>query len=125
MDKYKAVIYESYFSSRRKGPKHYAARRALNEFKKLAVNQEAIADLYFYYAHMALLYVQESGSKKIADSERVTNAYRQSLELVVKLGVEEEYRQKALEFLDRKDGLAYPYGQDMEEIYEHYFSQRT
>lgn len=125
LDKYKAIIYESYFSMRKKGPKHYAARRALNEFKKLAVNQEAIADLHFYYAHMALLYVQESGTKKLGDSERVVTAYRQVIEFLAKLDLLQEFKGKAQELAERREGLVYPLDQEIESIYRYFFPEES
>ncbi|NQV52561.1 MAG: hypothetical protein HQ500_05225 [Flavobacteriales bacterium] len=98
LEEYKRRVHEGFYPARGKRLKLYRSRKAVNDFKKLAISPEAVGALLLYFTQVAVMCGRERHVKTEAFYTRIETSFR-----------------AALEYLE-KNNLLLPFSMDVEDL---------
>lgn len=92
LEAYKLKVHEGFYPARGKRLKLYRSRKALNDFKKLAISPEAVALLLLYFPQVAVAYAREKSVKTETFYTRIETSFRGALEFIAANNLTEHFR---------------------------------
>ncbi len=125
LDDYKVRVHEGFYPSRGKKLKLYRSRRAINEFKKLAVSEEAIAELLLYFTQVAVMYGRETKVSAPSFYERIEKSLRAALEFMEKYELLDSFRGDVMDLVERCEPFPLHCGQHVRTIVGMFYNQTS
>ena len=101
-DKYKRII-EKEFSSWTRGPRLSVARKAVQDYRKVAASAEGIADMMLYYVEQAVAQADDAGADERTVSSLLT-MYRDAIDHILKHDLREQFLERSRRVAQRDFG---------------------
>lgn len=108
LDVYKSRVHEGFYPQRGWRLKLYRSRKAINEFKKLGISNEAEADLLLYFTEVAVGYARKKNVKTESFYLRLVKSFEKALEHIVRFQLEKTFHERIETLISRTEGL--PWG---------------
>lgn len=119
LDKYKSIITKEFFPERGFGKARLSvARKAVNDYKKVAMSDSDIADIMLHYVENGSQFTNEYGDIDEAFYDSMEGMYEDALKFIVKNNLVVEFKTRCREIVEYaiegwgfKDQLEYLYGE--------------
>ncbi len=121
IEKFKARVHEGFYPNRGWRLKLYRSRKAINEFKKLGISNEADATLMLYFTEVAVMYAREKKTKTESYYTRMENSFEKALELMEKYELLAHFQPQCENIVERSAPFPWRAGEIMSEIYCRYY----
>ncbi len=121
LEQYKNKVTEGFFPKRGDNIKLSISRKAINDFKKLGVSQEYLADLLLHFVECGVELTNTYGDINENFYTSVENTYDKALQIIDKNGLLEKFKARALKIIIDTENIGWGFHDYLEELYyEHY-----
>jgi hypothetical protein len=119
--RYRQIIANEFFPARGYGKARLAvARKAVTDYRKVAASVEGPADLMLVYVETGVQYARTYGALDEPFSRSMESMYANSLQWIVKHGLEAEFRPRAEVVLTATRGMEYWFHDTLSDIFSRY-----
>ena len=104
-EKYKRII-EKEFSSWTRGPRLSVARRAVQDYQKVAASAEGIADVMMYYVEQAAVFANDLGGDEALYSS-ASRMYQNAVDQIAKHQLQDRFRDRSRRLARQSHGYGF------------------
>ncbi len=122
LEKFKARVHEGFYPNRGWRLKLYRSRKAINEFKKLGISEEANATLLLYFTEVAVMYAREKRVKTENYYKRLSTSFDKALEYMDKYKLLDKFRAQNELVVERCSSFPWACDIEVQQIFDHYYS---
>ena len=122
LEEFKGRIHGGFYPKSGKKLKVYKARKAINDFKKLAYSAEKIASLLIYFTQISTLYARENKLKTEAFYLRIENSFEAALKHMQQSMILEQFRDECLLIIERCEPMPWNCHSHMTSIFEEFYN---
>jgi hypothetical protein len=124
--KYKKIIYKEFNLKNPMvaGLKFSVAKRAIADFKSLQPSPEGLADLMLYLPECACEFTANYGDMPGKFYEDTCKNFHKALEVIGKYGLFDDFELRAKQCVEWASPCGYGFAEDMEYIYDGFFSNK-
>lgn len=122
LQKYKKIVKNEFFPDRGFGKLRFAIlKQAISDFIKISRIPSNVADLLVYYVELGVDYTDSFGYMDDRFYNNLISVYEKALDYVSKEGLEEIFRERLREIMDKGDSrIAWGFSEDLGELYYSY-----
>jgi len=121
LEQYKDKVTEGFFPKRGDSIKLSISRKAINDFKKLGVSQEYLADLLLHFVECGVKLTNTYGDINENFYTSVENTYDKALQIIDNNGLLEKFKARAIKIINDTEDIGWGFHDYLEELYyEHY-----
>jgi len=121
LEQYKDKVTEGFFPKRGDSIKLSISRKAINDFKKLGVSQEYLADLLLHFVECGVKLTNAYGDINENFYTSVENTYDKALQIIDNNGLLEKFKARAIKIINDTEDIGWGFHDYLEELYyEHY-----
>ena len=121
LEEYKEKVTEGFFPKRGYQLKLSISRKAINDFKKLGVSAESLADLLLHFVENGVEFTNEYGDIDENFYTSIENTYANALELIAKNGLLDKFEERAYKIVTDTDDIGWGFHDYLGDLYyQHY-----
>ena len=121
LEQYKDKVTEGFFPKRGYNIKLSISRKAINDFKKLGVSQESLADLLLHFVECGVELTNTYGDIDENFYTSVENTYDKALEIIDNNGLLEKFKSRALKIVNDTENIGWGFHDYLGDLYyDHY-----
>jgi len=122
LKRYKEKVREGFFPKRGMRLRLSLSRKVINEFKKLEISKEKIADLLLYYIECGVEFINtyEDISESFYTSAEST--LTKVLKIFKEENVLEKYKERVKNLIEESKGSGYGFGEEIKSICDDYYN---
>ncbi len=121
LKQYKEKVTEGFFPKRGYQLKLSISRKAINDFKKLGISAESLADLLLHFVENGVEFTNEYGDIDEKFYTSIENTFSQALDLIDKNGLSDNFKQRAYKIVTDTEGIGWGFHDYLEDLYyQHY-----
>lgn len=121
LEKYKEKVTEGFFPKRGDNIKLSISRKAINDFKKLGVSQEYLADLLLHFVECGIELTNTYGDINENFYTSVENTYDKALQIIDNNGLLEKFKARALKIINDTENVGWGFHDYLVDLYyDHY-----
>jgi hypothetical protein len=105
-EKYKRIVAKEFSSSSYRAPRISVARKAVLDYRKVAVSVEGTADVMLYYVERVVAFVDDVGGDESLFSS-AWSMYQDAVDHIVKNRLEERFRERSRRLARRDVGYGF------------------
>lgn len=118
---YKEKVREGFYPKRGDRLRLSISRKAINDFKKLGVSPESLADLMLYFVECGVELTNEFGDIDENFYSSVENTYANAIELMDTHGILDKFKDRAINVVNETSGIGWGFHDYLGDVYhEHY-----
>lgn len=122
LEQFKGRIHEGFYPKTGKKLKVYKARKAINDFKKLAYSAEKVAALLIYFTQVSTVYAREHKLKTEAFYVRIENSFEAALKHMQQNMILEQFKEENDSLVERCLPMPWNCHQHMKSLFEEYYN---
>ncbi|GAB5540052.1 MAG: hypothetical protein Salg2KO_21550 [Salibacteraceae bacterium] len=122
LEKFKARVHEGFYPKRGWRLKLYRSRKAINEFKKLGISEQATAALLLYFTEVAVMYAREKRVKTEAFYNRLATSFEKALEYMEKHNLLDTFEPQCALVVKRCERFPWKCDEQTEAAYNRYYA---
>ncbi len=121
LEKYKDKVTQGFFPKRGDNIKLSISRKAINDFKKLGVSQEYLADLLLHFVECGVELTNTYGDINENFYTSVGNTYDKALQIIDNNGLLEKFKARALKIINDTENVGWGFHDYLVDLYyDHY-----
>ena len=121
LEQYKDKVTEGFFPKRGDQIKLSISRKAINDFKKLGVSQESLADLLLHFVECGVELTNIYGDINENFYSSVGNTYNKALEIIDNNGLLEKFKARAMKIVNDTENIGWGFHDYLVKLYyDHY-----
>jgi len=121
LNQYKNKVREGFFPKRGDRLRLSISRKAINDFKKLGISKESLADLLLYYVECGVEFTNEFGDIDENFYTSVENTYDTALELMENEDILSKFKDRALEIVNETENIGWGFHDYLGDLYYEYY----
>ncbi len=123
VEKYKKIVENEFFPARGFGKARLSvARKAVNDYKKIAVSPESVADIMLFYVEQGVQFTREYGDINESFYSSMESMYETALQWIVKHGLEGVAEPRCRRIVELTSGMGWGFYDALYDIYEKFLS---
>lgn len=121
LEEFKGRIHEGFYPKSGKKLKVYKARKAINDFKKLAYSPEKVASLLIYFTQVSTLHARSNKSKTETSYVRIESSFEAALKYMQQHLILEQFKEESESIVERCVPMPWNCHHRMKSIFETYY----
>lgn len=118
---YKRKVYAGFYSKSVWPIKLSVSRKAINEFKKLGVSQESIADLLLYFVECGVELTNDYGDIYESFYVSVESAFYKALEIMSKESLLDDFKDRCWTIMDNTGNIGWGFHDAISSMYYEFY----
>ncbi|MEM9001959.1 MAG: DUF6155 family protein [Cyanobacteria bacterium P01_F01_bin.86] len=122
IEKYKKVIQDEFFPARGFGKARLSvARKAVNDYQKIAMSTTSIADIMLFYVEQGVKFTTEYGDIDEPFYNSMESMYNKVLEWITKYNLQDIFQPRCRRIVTDTSGMGWGFHDALAEIYHEVF----
>lgn len=122
LEKYRNKVFEAFYPKRGNQLMLKVGKQAINDFKKLGVSPELLADLMLFYVETGVCFTNDFGDIDQTFYSSLENTFHTALKLMKKENLLEKFVDRAGQVVSDSDGIGWGFHYYLLEAYTDFFS---
>ena len=121
-EKYRKIVQHEFYPTRGFGKLRLSvARKAVADYKKIAVSAEGVADLMLFYVEMGVRFTNDYGDIEEAFYLNMERMYASALKWIQKHGLEQQFEKRCAKVVEDTRGIGWGFHDTLSDTYFAYF----
>jgi hypothetical protein len=125
LNKYKAIIFESFYPKRGFKLSLSQARKAISDFKKLSPSPEHIADAMIYFVECGVLFTNDFGDIDEPFYNSMEGMFEDACVFIQKNSLEKNFKERCKKIMDDTGGVGWGFHDDLSDTYYQFFEDNN
>lgn len=122
LEKYQKIIQDEFFPARGLGKARLSvARKAVTDYKKVAVSPASVADIMLFYVEQGVKFTKEYGDIDEPFYNSMESMYGKALELIAKYGLKDVYHPRCRRIVDGASDTGWGFYDALSDMYDEAF----